>query len=268
MFLNMKLNEFYKFDYSPFKRNIESLYESKDYKEIYQRLMYFFDEEGIALVTGASGIGKTIITRSIVNKTNEKVIYIPNNELTLFEFYNCLGRMMEVPTNHCHMSQILMDINHRIDAYDSIGKKVLLIIDDAETLEYKIIKDLKHLYESNNMKRTGMKIILLGHSSFRSKIKRTNNTTLLNNITTNYECVGLSLNETKEYIQYRLKKAGGDGDATMIDDRYYNTIYSYTEGKPQIINKYMSTVLLVKYIKKADKIDNKILKLAQQEMEI
>lgn len=266
MFLNMKLNEFYKFHQSPFKRNIGSLYESKDYKEIYQRLMYFVEEEGIALITGASGIGKTMITRSIVNQTNEKVIYIPNNELTLFEFYNCLGRMMEVPTNHCHMSQILMDISHRIDAYDSIGKKVLLIIDDAETLEYKIIMDLKHLYESNNIKRTGMKIILLGHSSFRGKIKRANNTALLNNITTNYECVGLTMNETKEYIQHRLKRAGGD--VAMIDDRYYNTIYSYTDGKPQIINKYMSTVLLVQYIKKATKIDNKILKLAQQEMEI
>ena len=262
----MKVNEYHGFKYSPFKRNVKVLYESVDYLEIAQRLDYFIEEEGIALITGPSGTGKTAIVRSILNRIDDEVLYIQNNELTLFEFYNYLGKMMEVSTNHCHMSQILMDINHRTKTYGISGKKIILIIDDAETLDNKIIRTLKYLSESDSERNSGIRVILLGHSSFREKCKRERFSTLIGNITVNYECAGLSLNETKEYICHRLVEAGGS--AEMIDDKYYAAIYNYTEGRTQKINRYMSTLLLIMFKMEIRKVDNRVLKMTQQEMEI
>ena len=89
---------------------------------------------------------------------------------------------------------------------------------------------------------------------------------LVNNIIINYDCIGLSLNETKEYIKKRLISAGASQD--LIEDKLFSTIYDYTDGNPQIINKYMSTVLLTACINNTLKIDNKILKIAKEEMEI
>lgn len=262
----MKVNDYHGFKYAPFRRNIKELYESTDYVEINQRLDYFVEDEGIALITGPSGTGKTTIVRSLLKKTDEEILYIQNNELTLFEFYNCLGKMMEIPTNHCHMSQILMDINHRTKTYGMSGKKIVLIVDDVETLDSKIIRTLKYLSESDSERYSGIRIVLLGHSSFREKCKRERYMTLIGNITVNYECIGLSLNETKEYIRHRLREAGGSTE--MIEDKYYATIYGYTEGRTQKINRYMSTLLLIMYKMEAKEVNNRILKMAQQEMEI
>ncbi len=263
---NMRVNDYFGFNYSPFKRNIRNIYESKDYLEIKERLDYFLENEGIALITGSSGSGKTVITKSIVNKLEDKVIYIQNNDLTMFEFYNCLGKMMDVSTNHCHMSQILIDINHCIKRNGSMGKKIILIIDDVDMLDKKIVKTLKYLYESDSEESSGMKIILLGHSSFRETCKRERYSGLMENMTINYDCVGLSLNETKGYIQHRIKEAGGNEQ--MIEDKYFGTIYDYTNGSAQNINRYMSSLLLIMYKSKVQEVNNKILKMAQQEMEI
>jgi general secretion pathway protein A len=227
---------------------------------------YFLENEGIALITGATGTEKTVIVKELVRKLDDKIIYIQNNDLTMFEFYNYLGKMMDVHTNHCHMSQILMDLNSSTKRYGLLGRKIILIIDDVDTLDPKIIKILKYLYESNSEEYSGMKIILLGHSSFRDKCKRERYSGLIENITINYECTGLSVNETKEYIQHRISEAGGD--SKMIDDRYYGSIYDYTQGSAQNINRYMSTLLLIMYKSNVSQVDNRILKMAQQEMEI
>ena len=261
----MKVNEFFEFNYLPFSRNLRTIYESKDYLEISKRLDFFIGEDGIALITGLHGLGKTTIIDHLLN-TMDKVVYIQNNDLSLFEFFNYLGKQLDVKTNHCHMSQILADIDNRVTTYYSAGKKVILVIDDADDISYKIIESLKYLYETRNNKQKGMSILLLAHPTFRSRCKDPRFSFLINNIIVNYDCVGLSLNETKEYIKHRLKDAGYD--KPLIEDRYFNTIYSYTEGNPQIINKFMSTVLLVAFTSNTKEIDNKILKIAKDEMEI
>lgn len=261
----MKVNEFFGFNSSPFTRNIDVIYESKDYLEISKRLEFFIGEDGVALITGLHGFGKTMITDYLLNST-DKVVYIQNNDLTLFEFFNYLGKQLDVKTNHCHMSQILADIDNRVMTYYNAGKRVILVLDDIDDISYKVVESLKYLYETRRDKRKGMSILLLGHPSFRARCKDPRFSFLINNIITNYDCVGLSLNETKEYINHRLRCAGYTGN--LIEDKYFNTIYSYTEGNPQVINKFMSTVLLIAYMNKTKTIDNKLLKTAKDEMEI
>ena len=109
-------------------------------------------------------------------------------------------------------------------------------------------------------------MIIIGHSSFRSRLKDGRLSFLINDIIINYDCGGLSVSETKEYIKHRLSLVSDNG--LNIDDRYFNTIFTYTNGIPQIINKYMSTVLLIAYIRNTKSIDNKLLQLANDEMEI
>lgn len=261
----MKVNEFFNLKYSPFSRSNKSIFESKDYLEISKRLNFFLGEDGIALITGLHGLGKTTMVDSLLN-TTDKIVYIRNNDLSLFEFFNYLGKHLDVKTNHCHMSQILADIDNRVTTFYNAGKKVILIIDDIDDISYKIIESLKYLYETRSDKRKGMSIILIGHSSFRTRCKDPRFSFLVNNIIINYDCIGLSLNETKEYIKKRLISAGASQD--LIEDKLFSTIYDYTDGNPQIINKYMSTVLLTACINNTLKIDNKILKIAKEEMEI
>lgn len=255
----MKVNDFFGFSSSPFINNINSLYESKDYKEISKRLEVFLEQSGVALFTGIHGIGKSIIVNNLLDKTN-KNIYISGSDLTPFEFFNQLGRVLEINTNHCHISKIYEDIKLRVNNYKESSKKMVIVIDDVEKLPTKTLEALKLICDSE------VSLILIGHTSFRSRLKDGRLAYLINDISINYDCLGLSLNETKEYIKHRLSLVSKQD--SLIEDRYFNTIYTYTSGVPQIINKYMSTVLLVAYIRNTKNIDNKLLQMASEEMEI
>ena len=261
----MKVNDFFNMKYSPFSRNIEILYESKDYLETKRRLEYFLDEEGIALISGPSGIGKSQCVLSCIDSNKYKVIYIPNNDLTLFEFFNYLGNKLDIPTAHCHMSIILADIQKQMSSYYKADKKVIIVIDDVETLQARILEALKYLcYSSFNDYKAN--IVLIGHTSFRARCKRESFKYIESNIITNYDFQGLSINETRDYIKHRLSLAGGD--QITIEDKYYNAIYSYTDGIPTSINKYMSNLLLLLYSLKTKEVTHKLLKAVQDEVTI
>lgn len=163
------------------------------------------------------------------------------------------------------MSIILSDIQKQLSSYYRINKKVIIIIDDVETLQAKILETLKYLcfspfgqYKAN--------IVLIGHTSFRARCKRETFKFIEANIITNYDLSGLSLNETKDYIKHRLSLAGGD--TNLIEDKYYNVIYSYTGGSPTCVNKYMSNLLLLLYSLKTKEITSKLLKAVSDEVEI
>lgn len=261
----MKMNEFFNMKYSPFSGGVETLYQSKDYLETKRRIEYFLDEEGIALISGASGLGKSQIVLSSIDINKYKVIYIQNNDLTLFEFFNYLGNKLDVPTAHCHISLILADIQKQLSSYYKANKKVVIIIDDVETLQNRILETLKYLcYSPINEYKAN--IILVGHTSFRNRCKRESFKYIESNILTNYEFVGLSLNETRDYIKHRLNLAGGD--VNLIDDKYFNPIHTYTDGNPTSINRYMSNLLLLLYSLNTKEISNKLLRQVQDEVEI
>lgn len=261
----MKVNEFFNLKYSPFSSNVESMYESKDYIETKNRIEYFLDEEGLALISGSSGLGKSQSVLSSINTNKYKVVYIQNTDLSLFEFFNCLGRKLEVSTTHCHMPLILADIQKQLSSYYKSGKKAVIIIDDVESLNSKIIEAIKYLSYSSIYEYKA-NIILIGHTSFRARCKRESFKNIESNILTNYEFTGLSLNETKEYIRHRLNIAGGD--ESLIDDKYYNPIYTYTNGNPTNINRYMFNLLLFLFNSKTKEINNKVLRQVQDEVEI
>lgn len=257
----MKMNEYYGFSVSPFSEKNTVLYESKDYMEIKQRMEFYLDEEGIALITGLHGTGKTKIIHSLLPR-KDKVIYVYGSELTVFEFINSIGSQLEIETKHCHISNIMQDIQQRVATHMKNEERVILVIDMVEKIQTKILESLKCLYDSSN----GIYIILIGHSKFRSRCRDPKLKSLMTGILINYDCVGLSMNETKEYIKQRLRKAGGDEN--LIEDKYYSNIYEYTKGNPQMINRYMATVLLTAYIDQAKIINNRILKKAKEEIEI
>ena len=257
----MKMNEYYGFSVSPFSDKNQVLYKSKDYMEIKKRMEFYLEEEGIALITGLHGTGKTKMVQSLL-PGKDKVIYVYGCELTLFEFLNSIGSQLEIETKHCHISNIMQDINRRVVLHTKNEERVIIVIDRIEKIQSKILESLKSLQDGSK----GIYLILIGHSKFRSRSRDPKLKSLISSILINYDCAGLSMNETKEYIKLRLANVGGD--INLIEDRYYSNIYEYTKGNPQMINKYMATVLLIAYINQTKTINNQILKKAKEEIEI
>lgn len=257
----IKINEFFNFSYSPFRKDISSLYESKDYSQLKARISFLLDNEGIGLFTGNNGVGKTVMINNLVSKEVYKVISLSGSSLSLFDLVTYIGQILEVDTSHCHKLRIIKDIENAISSYNLKGEKIILVINEAEELEYPILKLIRELIAVQ-----GLYVILVAHTSFRSMCKDSKKSFLIPHILTNYNCLGLSNDETKQYIEYRLNLANYKDK--LIDDKYYPLINDLTNGNPQTINKFMSNLLLIMAINNVKKASGTLIRKAKDEMDI
>ena len=253
-----KINEYFNFNNTPFINNEDDIYESYDYSQIKARIEFLLDNEEIGLITGFHGAGKTSIINKIFKDKNIKTIYLSVTDMSLFDFYVYIGQALDVNTNHCHKLRIIKDIEYSIR---NSKDNTILILDDVEEIDIKILKLIKSLSEVK-----GLHIILIGHTSFRSALKDTRKSFIESHIITNYECKGLSLNELKEYIKWNLNKV--NYNEVLVDDRYYRSIHEITDGSIQVINKFMSNLLLIMTINNTKQVTSKLIEDTKDEMEI
>ena len=75
----------------------------------------------------------------------------------------------------------------------------------------------------------------------------------------------LSLDESKEYIKYRLSVAGFNNK--IFDDDVYPKIYNYTGGIPRLINTLCDTALTCAFADNRKIIDNNEFEVALNELQ-
>ena len=145
-------------------------------------------------------------------------------------------------------------------------KKVIIIIDEAHQLRSQTISDLKMLFnfdmDSNNM----VTVILIGHQSIVQMLNSISNEAMRQRITMNYT-VGLLDNETcKEYIKKKLGDAGCHLE--LFTPNALDSIHSYSNGTPRIIDSICSAALQIANAQKVDTINSEVIDAAFNEVSI
>jgi general secretion pathway protein A len=112
------------------------------------------------------------------------------------------------------------------------GKVVVLIIDEGQKLTPTYIETIRTLlnFETNEFKL--LQVIILGQLELMPKIRRKRN--FKDRINLSYMINPLSLDETKQMIQYRLNQAGLNGKELFTDDAM-TLIHDHSKGSPRKI---------------------------------
>lgn len=267
---NMKMNEYYGFNRNPFSKYIEeeNVYKSNDYIQIYNRIQNVLECEGIGIITGKSGSGKTTIVKSFIHNLGDryKIIYIQGSQMSVFDFYHCVCNELNIKISDCHKIRMIEDIQKEMIELKRNGIRVMVVMDDAQELPSAILQELRIFYDYGLKEEASIALLIVGHTNFRRTLKKEKYETLHNRVIANYDCDGLSFNEVKEYIQKRLKDAGATEE--MLDERNYININNYAERSPRKINTLMNTLLLMGYIEETKKFDTQMIKRAKDEIEI
>ena len=77
----------------------------------------------------------------------------------------------------------------------------------------------------------------------------------------------LSMIETAEYIDHRLRVAGWEGEQGLFPASTMPSIYRYTGGVPRLINTLCDTVMTAAYVADTDRIDDDIVAEAVRELD-
>jgi general secretion pathway protein A len=127
------------------------------------------------------------------------------------------------------------------------GKKVILLIDEAQNLNRNVLEQLRLLSNLETDRDKLLQIILVGQPELSEILNSHSLRQLGQRITLSYRLSPLTFNECKEYIQYRINIAARK-TAIKFDRSAYRQIYKYSKGIPRLINIVCDRSLLTAFV--------------------
>jgi hypothetical protein len=142
--------------------------------------------------------------------------------------------------------EVLATLNQFLMEQYSSGRKVLLIVDEAQNLSHRVLEEIRMLSGVETTKEKALRIILAGQPELNDKLNSQELIQLTQRVRLRFHLTALSKPETTAYIDHRLEVAGSQGRRIFAEDTYA-TIYKYTGGVPRLINTLCDTCLMAAY---------------------
>lgn len=240
---------------------------SSQHKTALAKITYTAEQrQGLSVVYGDVGVGKTTIARRIYQTYNDDpnymAAYLPMPIFpSEFQFLKAICSEFGIPPRRSKYAQIESFNAYLINVWKQ-GKNAVLILDEAQALvgpQFELIRQLLN-FESNTQKL--IQIILIGQNELRNKIRLKK--ALRSRIATRSTIEPLDMTDTRDMIDFRVMVAGRK--EPLFDSSAIQAIYNYSHGMPRDICALGLNVLPLALVQHANLIGEDLVQQAIQEL--
>lgn len=238
-------------------------YMSRGHKEALSHLLYSIDKsQGIAVITGDIGSGKTLVSRVFINSIPEEkndIAMIVNPMLSHEDFLREILYQLGVEDSTNLKIDLLHTLNNRIIENRKKQKNTIILIDEAQLIKNdEIFEELRLLLNFHTNDRFLLNLILIGQEELKENIRRLKQ--LDQRIAVRYHLDALNRDESLKYMEYRMKQCGIKRNLFTLNASY--KIYEYSSGIPRKINNICGLSMLIGCKAKKNMIDDKVIEYA------
>ena len=245
------------------------LYLSEKHKEGLASLAYGISQrKGFVVITGEVGTGKTTLIRAVLEQIDQQLslAFISNPTLTKEEFYLLLADAYKLGPIRNKAEFLIKFAKFWEKSYFS-DENVVLIVDEAHKLSLELLEEVRLLSNMETPHHKLVNIILVGQVELEEKLRKPQLQPLRQRISLKFRLLPLNKQETRDYINVRLKKAGAK-DSKIFTTKAQDLIYEYTGGLPRLINILSDHAMLSGYVKNSKIIDHEIIEECVQEIDL
>jgi general secretion pathway protein A len=251
--------EFYGLREYPFNMTPDPqfLFLSRHHRVALDVLLYGISErKGFIAITGEVGAGKTTLCRALLNSLDArtKTALILNPSLSDSQILRAITEEFRLQPAKTTKKDLYDTINAFLLRELAANHNVALIIDEAQNLKPSVLEQIRLLSNLETEKEKLLQIVLVGQPELAEILDRESLRQLKQRISLRYHVASLEPGEVGEYIEHRLRVAGGDGRIQWAPEAL-TFIYSYSRGIPRLINVLCDKALLAGYIAETFVID-------------
>ena len=201
--------------------------------------------DGFVVITGEIGSGKTTLLQSFLSELDDDVVYavVSQTQLTPTQFLQAILTEFGFKPFNKRKVELLDMLNMFLIEQYSNGKKVVLIVDEAQNLTRKVLEEIRMLSGIETHKEKVLRIILAGQPELKDTLDSPNLKQLVQRIRLRFHIGPLDSREIREYIDRRLAVAGREPN-DLFSDATFDIIDRFTGGIPRLINTLCDTALL------------------------
>jgi general secretion pathway protein A len=253
--------EFYGLRERPFSLlpDPEFLYLSPQHKLARAYLEYGINQRvGFVVLTGEVGTGKTTLIKSLLKsrERNQRLGVLYQTSVGAADLLEVLLKEFEVRGHHSNRTARMAAFNQfLLNAY-ARGEHVVLLVDEAQNLGPEALEELRLLSNLQTEKEPLLQVILVGQPGLRDRLRHPALRQLAQRVAVHYHLSPLSIQETKEYINFRLARAGGSG---IFTESAQEKLFDYTHGVPRRLNAWCDLAMVAGFAEGRQEIDGEFI---------
>ncbi len=245
------------------------LYQSAGHRTALDHLEYALrNEHAFVLLTGGIGTGKTTLIRHLLHELPEDVVaaVIFNTNVTAYQLLKLILREYEVVPDR-DKAENLERLNERLVYLYGLGKKAMLVIDEAQNLATDALEEVRMLSNLQTDAEPLLQIVLVGQPELKTRIAEPSLAQLAQRITVNYHLGPLGEGETGRYIAHRLASAGAERTDIFSPDGVA-AVHELSGGVPRLINVICDAALLAGYADGLEHVDGGTVRTAARDRDL
>jgi type II secretory pathway predicted ATPase ExeA/pSer/pThr/pTyr-binding forkhead associated (FHA) protein len=225
------------------------LYLSKQHaraKAYMESTIWFTD--GFVVITGEIGSGKTTLIESFLKEVPADVVVaqINQTQVSAIAFLQAVLVQFGFSPFKMRKGELISTLNNFLIEQYAAGRKVLLIVDEAQNLSMRVLEEIRMLSGVETTKEKVLRIILAGQPELNNKLDAPSLEQLTQRVRLRFHLQTLTEAETQAYIQHRLDVAGA-GDRELFAADTFAEIFRYCGGVPRLINTLCDTAMMAAF---------------------
>lgn len=244
------------------------LYLAGSHREALAHLLYGIEEgEGFISVTGEVGTGKTTLCRTLLERLDgdTEVAFLFNPSRTALELLQSICAEFALLAEGLTRRSLMTQLDAFLVERKRQGRRVLLIIDEAQTLSENTLEQVRLLSNLETSRDKLIQILLLGQPELDRKLDGRGLRQLRQRISVRWKLEPLSPEETRAYVRHRLSVAAG-APKDLFTEAALREVHWRTGGVPRLVNQLCDRALLAGYAARAAQIRPALIRSAAREI--
>jgi len=204
--------------------------------------------DGFVVITGEIGSGKTTLIETFLRELGQDVVVAQVNQTQVSptEFLQSVLVQFGFTPFKMKKAELLATLNSFLIEQYASGRKVLLIVDEAQNLSHRVLEEVRMLSGVETTKEKVLRIILAGQPELNEKLNAPELKQLVQRIRLRFHLTPLNREEMRSYIEHRLEVAGCQGRQIFAEEAF-PIIWRYTGGTPRLINTLCDTSMMAAF---------------------
>jgi len=226
---------------------------------------------GFILLTGEVGTGKTTLLNKLLDWLHQEQMptaFVFNPRLSVRQLFDFMLADFGIPCETQTKSQVLMKLNHWLLARYRAGQTAVLVIDEAQNLSPEALEEIRLLTNLETSTEKLLQIVLAGQPELEAKLNQPQLRQLRQRITLRCKLHPLTLEETRGYIQERMRIAGSEDGEAVFSNEAVQAVYYYARGIPRVTNLLCEHALISAFADQAKPVASSAIETVAREFDL
>jgi type II secretory pathway predicted ATPase ExeA len=218
------------------------------------------DDEGLALLTGEPGTGKTLLGHCLLERLGGDVtsVLLTNSHIPgRVSLLQSILYDLSLPYEGRGEQELRLSLTDHLLQNYSAGRRTVLVMDEAQNLNTEVLEELRLLANLEGRHARALQVVLLATPTFLEGLRRPELTALSQRLAVRGRVEPMPLDEAADYVLHRVRAAGGRPDAVLTDEAV-ELIARHGRGLPRLLNQAANESLKLAWRSGASTVDAEV----------